>query len=955
MTLTLAWKEMREHQGIWLTMVFMTVVLGTGLSKIVALGDPGMAVPTAAFTIFGMAAAYGIVCGSMMFAGEHEGGTLVFLDIFLGRRGRLWAGKVAIGTVLVLTESLAVAAILNLLQQEPPGWALALVGYGDAIRPGFGARLDPRAWFLVLPVMSLEAYAWGLLGSSLTKRVLAGAAVAAVGFTPVWLLALLASSPCFLGLRVVLAVVLLAFSLANFLRQTDEVSFRPPPRKPIDPKKQFLERWEQYEDDDFAEERPAYETPASAAPIYPTVANDGTAEQPAPSQVRPRLREPELEQAKSPSEVLWWLTLQQAWPLFWTMTGGALLIGFIIHTNTQVLWPLMTLLIGVACGVAAFAPEQRDLSYQFLAAQHFPLHTIWRFKILFWLAVAGIETLTMAFGNLLLLAMVSVHLHEQGRVRPGLSGTLRDLMGPMLFFGVWLLYGFCAGQLVVWLCRKNILALLASSLVAATALGMWLPSLLCGGMNGWQLWAPPLILLLATWFLMRAWAGGRIMERKPLAALIGFGAAIVVWALLNFGYRAWECPDVGAPVDVLAFKASLLDAKDNAAAKAIHKAIAEFENRGRDRADLFFWDERWGAPFAEASRLPVGVLETPRADGQAPQLKHLPTCQKMSDELLREVRAEESGPAFEHLSQILALSRNLRNKAPVESYLAGIQMESGALNGLDLWLARGKPDLQQLRRVVDELNRHANETPPPLDCLHTECFRSNGAVANPNAWTLPDDRDHRGERWLAGSIALSYEMPWEAERKMRIWQLVWAGLFRAVETPHWQLPESSEMPAAKKRATRDILQCWLPAPSGPGASISRADMIHLLDTSWLADDRLFCSIAPLRDAAIRARWRVDATRLALALSLYRLEEGKSANDLQGLAPKYFPAGLPMDPYSGQSFGYRIAPKTGQAFVWSTGPDRIDHGGIRHGGHLFDHDPQWARGDFDLIKMAPQWP
>ena len=63
--------------------------------------------------------------------------------------------------------------------------------------------------------------------------------------------------------------------------------------------------------------------------------------------------------------------------------------------------------------------------------------------------------------------------------------------------------------------RKSILALLISFLVGAGALGLWLPSLLCGGMSGWQLWAPPLILLLATWSLMRAWTSGRLRERKP--------------------------------------------------------------------------------------------------------------------------------------------------------------------------------------------------------------------------------------------------------------------------------------------------------------------------------------------------------------------------------------------------------------------------------------------------------
>ena len=34
MTLTLAWKEMREHQGIWLTMVIMTVVVAMTIVSI---------------------------------------------------------------------------------------------------------------------------------------------------------------------------------------------------------------------------------------------------------------------------------------------------------------------------------------------------------------------------------------------------------------------------------------------------------------------------------------------------------------------------------------------------------------------------------------------------------------------------------------------------------------------------------------------------------------------------------------------------------------------------------------------------------------------------------------------------------------------------------------------------------------------------------------------------------
>jgi hypothetical protein len=148
MILTLAWKEMREHRAIWLTMVIMTIVLALGMAQIVAIDNPALAVQVAALTILGMGATYGTVCGAMMLAGEHEGGTLVFLDIFQGRRGLLWLGKFVIGAGLVLSEALAVALALRFLKQEPPRWAMALAGQNFA-------QPDLNIWLLVLPVVSL--------------------------------------------------------------------------------------------------------------------------------------------------------------------------------------------------------------------------------------------------------------------------------------------------------------------------------------------------------------------------------------------------------------------------------------------------------------------------------------------------------------------------------------------------------------------------------------------------------------------------------------------------------------------------------------------------------------------------------------------------------------------------------------------------------------------------------
>ncbi len=941
MIFTLAWKELREHQGVWLTMFVMTLLLGWGMAKIVALEDPNLAVQIAALTVLGMAATHGVVCGAMMIAGEHEGGTLVFLDIFLGRRGLLWLGKFGVGAVLVVSESVAVGLALGLLQQEAPSWAMALVGQPRA-------RAAPYVWIIILPMVSIEAYAFGLLGSCLTNRVLGAAAIAAIFATPVWLLAIFAPPLVFFTLQIVLALVVLLMSYAIFLSQSQEATLGPPVREALpDSKEQFIDRFERFERD--AESYGATPAPVVVTSVPASKDEGGRMkdERDAGSTVIPHPSSfgGKTPPARSPSEALWWLTLQQAWPILWSVAGISLLGGFIVGVNLQVLWPIATLLLGVVCGTAAFAPEQRDLSYQFLSAQHFPLQAIWRFKILFWLAVAVLGALTLLLGHLLTLSLRAGLLGA--RAPGGFDGTLPNLMGPMLFFGAWLLYGFGAGQVVVWLCRKSILAILVSSLVAGAAIALWLPSLVCGGMGGWQAWAPPLTALLATWCLMRAWCGGRIRERQPVAALIGFTLAVLIWVLVNYGYRAWQVPDVGQPLDLAAFHASLPADKDNGAARAIHQAVNELDGPN---------DAAWQASMEEAARLPVGVLIIPREEDHSPNLLHLPNCRKISADLLRLARDKEPGPAFEHIAQILALSRNLRNHAPLESYLAGVQIEKDAMNGLDQWLARGKPTPKLLRRVLDELNRHAHETPPALSCVQAECVCSGGMLGNANAWTLRTPGAVNGipEHWLAGGIVFSLDLPHEAERKMRIWRLVWAGLFRAVETPHWELPASTEDLHTRKDATRKILHAWLPAAAGPGSSISRADVAGLLDASWLADERLFCAVAPLREAATRAQWRVDGTRLAVALSLYRLEQGNPAPALRALVPKYLPMGLPADPYTGQWFHYRSQPGE-PAIVWSTGPDRIDHGGRNHGGHLSDHSPAWSRAEFDLITPVPHWP
>lgn len=972
MILTLAWKEYREHRSIWLTMLVVTGLMAYLLAPLIAPRDATMTQSgVMGIIVLGMAAAYGVVCGSMMLAGEAENGTLVFLDIFLGRRGLLWWWKFLVGAFLAASEGLAVGVVLYFMKQTPPTWLPIFLGQGAQTIRDANARLvvGPEFWLAVLPLVTLEAYAWGMLGSSMARLVLSGAAIAAMIAAPFLLIALLTPAPASLFLRIIGVGAAVAVSCVAFMAQSRDVALGPPPKREDGPEPKWVE--EVWDDLDAYEPEPVMPS-AQAARATPQAARYVELEpEPAdyPAFRRTDIRpEATADDADSPWQVLWWLTFQQAWAVFAIMAGASLFLGIFMPSSGQVLWPLTTLAIGIACGTATFAPEQSERSHQFLAAGHFPLSLFWIVKTVFWFGAA--LTAALIAGGGILLSVLARSLPEfaprGGQAPVGADfGTLRDELGPLLFFGMWLIYGFCVGQVFVLLCRKNILAVLISAVVSGAAVGIWLPSLLCRGMNGWQVWLPPIVMLAGTWFLIRSWAAGRIKERRPMAFLIGVGAMGLAWLGMQLAYRTWSIPNVGEPMDRPEFRASIALANDNRGGQRIQEALTEFENGP------------WLASLTQAVKLPVGVVETPPSSGPSPLPRYLDPAGKMGDKLTRlaEVAWDDARPgaAFDHITQMLVLSRNLRNKAPESAYLLGVSIEESALRALNGWLARNKPSAALVKRALAELTRHAAETPPALDCVRTECYRSGGMVNVAVSWTFYSGIEGHGrvrEGWLAGAIALSLELPWEEERKLRLWQAVWGGLLRGAETPHWEMPEDFGKLDVGKEVTRQILRGWLPDAKNP--SLTRERLAALLDQSWLADPRLFAPVMPLRAAGTRARYRVDACRLSLALGLHQLQEGKNAKNLTDLVPRYL-AELPVDPYSGKSFQYRISdgeriekaagdiadgPRRlvdpGQGILWSIGPDRADHGGLKDGTVLADDHPRWSAGGLDLITIVPHW-
>src|SRR5262249_33927725 len=114
-----------------------------------------------------------------------------------------------------------------------PDWLPRFVGRGDGTvldQPGHLVRTPPQLWFAALPLLTLEALAWGLLGSAVTRRVLSGAALAALVAVPFWVLGAFAQPPVFLTLRLIAAGGALVASVVVFLTQSRDTPLGPPPR-----------------------------------------------------------------------------------------------------------------------------------------------------------------------------------------------------------------------------------------------------------------------------------------------------------------------------------------------------------------------------------------------------------------------------------------------------------------------------------------------------------------------------------------------------------------------------------------------------------------------------------------------------------------------------------------------------------------------------------------------------
>jgi hypothetical protein len=936
----LCWKEYREQRGVWLVMVAMTVLLLAGLA---AFQSPAGADWTRldsrvreslVAAALAMAVTYGLVCGSMALAGEREGRTLVFLDTLTGQRAPVWRAKALAGAALTLAQVLVLTCLV--------------LPFGPDLERGGAGTLA------LIPLLALDAFAWGLAASALVRSAFGAALVGAAFLTLTWMvtgLLVWAWPAAGLVARVVLAVGAVVVSHRVFC-----------------------------------------ESDRRRLPIT--------------ARARRRAAAGEV----SSRRVLIWLTWRQARLEAVIVLVAALLLGVLVPMVDHSLATLVLLLVGAVCGAAVFADEQEGGAFRFVGDQRLPPGRVWRVKALCWFAVAVAAAVLVLLGFVLSYLRKHAGNGETRRLMEDLLGGEMPPVGYRIAQPVMaLVYGFAAGQLAGLLSRRRLPALVGGFAVAAGLAGVWIPSLLLGGLPLWQLLGPPVVLLAAGRLVMWWWASDRLWTLRPVTCLVGCSLLVSTWIGVCLWYRVAEVPDVGPPFDRREFANRLSEAGRSEAGQLIRDAargLVAYEKRvteqmgpppqpkaappaeppegeqtkdvpgvsdrgeppppegagdrqityhdllgaalekgwPKDNKELGRWLDRlfageWVGEFRKAAAAPPGLVVNPRDASISTLAPELQGCREAATLFTgRAVQLQARGEhaaALDHLLVVLGLSRQVGHLTPLFHHSVGQAMEQVALGGLERWLTDLSPRAPLLRRALAALKRHEEERPPLADAVKAEYYvlYNNLDVVFSPAGNFQSRR-----------FALARQMPWEKERETRIINAAFASALRAASRPFWQKGEAEP-------SSREIAHNY-----------SQAVWVYLMHAGL--------NINRFREGEARAVCTLRAARLQTALALYQVEKGKPAARLEDLVPHYLDK-LPLDPFSGQPFRYRISKgerivwtdnssetagaepprrevSAGQGVLWSVGPDRRDDGGLRQVAGI-------EGTGADMIFLVPQWP
>jgi hypothetical protein len=328
-----------------------------------------------------------------------------------------------------------------------------------------------------------------------------------------------------------------------------------------------------------------------------------------------------------------------------------------------------------------------------------------------------------------------------------------------------------------------------------------------------------------------------------------------------------------------------------------------------DDHELAVWLDKlyageWAPMLKQAADLPTSPFDDVRNLTVFDPLKATQPARELAVVLaargLQRQAAGDDDAYVENLRIGLALSRSLRDHTPAIDLLTGRAVEGTLLTGLDRWLEKlhGKPDL--IRQALALLSRHLDDTASEgNDQEAITALILKNTLDYPLALQEHDPilagylpgRNSPGVRdeALGIAVAMAWFVPWEHARQERIFRVM-------IVDDQGQ-------------------QQWL---------IDRRNDLGPLPGFGLADD-LIKNRNNMRDILAKP-WRLCATRamqLKLALRWYQADNGKPADNLDELVPKYL-SSIPLDPYDGAPFRYRLS--RGEKIEWLPDPDAVPAGG-----------------------------
>jgi ABC-type transport system involved in multi-copper enzyme maturation permease subunit len=934
------WKELREQR---LPALILTAL---GVAVMFFVVPMWAAEHAAADYQIGVAACFAWACamvtGTILFANESETHTLEFLDSLPRSRSQIWLAK------------FNVALLITLIQIGV--FSIGCCGLNEGARGKYG--------FLAIPILitltGLHGLGCGLFGSILSRTVLN-----AIG----WALACLFTLFFIWGFGV--GVLMMALALLS----------------------SALERNENLD-----------ELQGIAAVVA------GVLVMPLPILLsyyiytgRDRKRGRSAQQIWRPQGLRpgWgvkstlWLSFQQGKFFYLSLLIVFLILMPLLFVSPWLVWPVLTLILGTAAGVSVFADEQFLGSFRFLAEQRLPLGRIWWTKTLSrFFAGGAIGALLLILGLLVLEILGEIQFGPNRSWGEQLRQHLQEgeqvvrQMGGLLFIASWFIYGLAFGQLAGMLVRKSFVAVAISLMASVILLSVWIPSLVSGGLHGWQFLAIPVAMLVLSRLLVWPWATERLYSPRAIAGLTGALLLALLWIAGSLAYRVWEVPAAPVPFDVAQFEDGFPKLDDNLGGNKIRQAASRMaqslatnhvslrEEGGQtwgsspaepepkpilsfsqqlDPVEFCGWtagegqfsqtltkvcDPDWLALVREAADLPPGYVEDPRHGYLfTPAQNDYRGMGRLLAAHALQVQAEKKdhAGALELLRQALAMARHVQTRAEPHWYWQGAAAEASACRALQQWASVPEVPAELLQKALAELQRHEQLRPPYSESIKASYVQAKADLAQGPVILHYQQSDNGYEENVVSTLVSAARIaPWEMLRRNHLLNEYYALHLQGTDMDYPTLKanfDKATAPYDRNDERAMIIANFLPPVDSSGQ--------RALDL-WrpLTQDLFFRHIrgpyATMETYHFLRLTQVRATRIVLALLLYQKQHGQPAEKLSDLVPAIL-SEVPIDPYSNQAFRYRIS--SGELIAWSSTPpeegspvwwDPYDSGGMAPG-------------------------